>query len=119
MREKKAKQQRIQFVGREDEIKRIKEAAEANEANILVVYGRRRVGKTELIEHTLHKRNLIKLEGVEDGDTQAQMYRVLYQLSKALNDKYITSMRFNTWMELFDFIASKISQGQWTLYLEE
>lgn len=107
------------FVGREDEIKCIMQAAQAKEASILVVYGRRRVGKTELIEHTLSKRNVLKLEGVEDGDTKSQMYRVLYQLSQAFNDAYIARMQFDTWLELFDFIASKISQGQWTLYLEE
>lgn len=109
----------MRFIGRTNEMTYIKEATQTGEANILVVYGRRRVGKTELIEHVLHGRNLLKLEGVEDGDTQAQMYRVLYQLSKAFDDKYITHMHFNTWLELFDFIASKISVGIWTLYLEE
>ena len=111
--------QSIQFVGRNDEKKYIKDATTSGEASILVVYGRRRIGKTELIEHTLHNRNLLKLESVEDGGTQAQMYRVLYQLSKALDDKHITNMQFKTWLELFDFIADKISVGQWTLYLEE
>lgn len=109
----------FQFIGRRNEMKFIDDTAKAGEAAILVVYGRRRVGKTELIEHTLHNRHLIKLEGVEDGDTKAQMYRVLYQLSKALNNPDITYMQFNTWLELFDFIAGKISEGQWTLYLEE
>lgn len=28
-------------------------------------------------------------------------------------------MRFNTWLELFDFIAGKMTVGKWTLYLEE
>lgn len=107
------------FVGRKSELKYIQKAANAGEAAILVVYGRRRIGKTELIEHALHDRNLIKLEGVEDGDTQAQQYRVLYQLSKVFNDPHITHMRFHTWLELFDFIASKVSAGVWTLYLEE
>lgn len=109
----------IRFVGRFDEKKTIMEAARAGEASILVVYGRRRIGKTELIEHSLHNRNLLKIEGVEEGDTQAQMYRVLYQLSKAFDDKFITHMQFKTWLELFDFIADKISLGKWTLYLEE
>lgn len=109
----------VHFIGRKSEKEYILEAANAGEASILVVYGRRRVGKTELIEHILHGRNLIKLEGVEDGDTQAQMYRVLYQLSKALNDQYITRMQFKTWLELFDFIASKLPSGKCTLYLEE
>ena len=117
--EKEQLSKNIRFVGRKDEIKYIKGAAGLGEAAILIVYGRRRVGKTELIEYVLHDRNLLKLEGVEDGNTQAQMVRVLYQLSKALNDKDITHMRFNTWLELFDFIASKISVGKWTLYLEE
>lgn len=109
----------IRFVGRKEELKYIAGAAHKKEAGILVIYGRRRVGKTELIEHALHDRNLLKLEGVEDGDTQAQKVRVLYQLSKALDDKHITHMQFGTWLELLDFIASKVSKGKWTLYLEE
>lgn len=109
----------IRFVGRKDEIQYITKASGTGEAAILIVYGRRRVGKTELIEHVLHDRNLIKLEGVEDGDTGAQMERVLYQVSKAFDDRYISKMQFNTWLELFDFIASKIGEGKWTLYLEE
>jgi uncharacterized protein len=109
----------LRFIGRHAEIKYITEASQTGEACILVVYGRRRVGKTELIEHVLHDRNLLKLEGVEDGDKHAQMVRVLYQLSKALDDKHINHMQFNTWLELFDFIASKLSVGKWTLYLEE
>ncbi|MCE5292996.1 MAG: ATP-binding protein [Chlamydiales bacterium] len=107
------------FIGRKSEKAYILEAANSGEASILVVYGRRRVGKTELIEQTLQTRGLIKLEGVEDGNTQAEMYRVLYQLSKALNDEYITRMQFKTWLELFDFIASKLPSGKCTLYLEE
>lgn len=111
--------QNIRFVGRHNEIRYIQETTKKGEANILIVYGRRRIGKTELIEHVLRERNLLKLEGVEDGDTQAQMIRILYQLSKALNDPHITRMQFRTWLELFDFIADKISVGKWTLYLEE
>ena len=125
MRQEKSQRQRvpiarrISFVGRYDEMETIKKAAESKEASILVVYGRRRVGKTELIEHTLSKRNILKLEGVEDGDTKSQMHRVLYQLSKAFRDAHLARMQFDTWMELFDFIANKISKGKWTLYLEE
>lgn len=119
MTKKKVKLQHVQFVGRRSEIKMIENASNSSEASILVVYGRRRVGKTELIEHALGQRGLIKLEGVENGDGKAQRYRVLYQLSKALNDKNITHMHFATWMELFDFIAEKVSEGTWTLYFEE
>lgn len=111
--------EKIHFIGREREIKLMQQEATASEASIIIVYGRRRVGKTELIEHTLKKRNLLKLEGVEKGDKKSQMHRVLYQLSKAFNEPYMARLQFETWLELFDFIASKISHGEWTLYLEE
>jgi len=107
------------FIGRTHELHTVELASTSGEASILIVYGRRRVGKTELIEHALKKRHLIKLEGVEGGNTQAQMYRVLYQLSKALHDPSILQENFSTWLELFDFIATKMTSGQWTLYLEE
>ncbi len=109
----------MKFVGREEQIEYIRQAKSAGEASILVVYGRRRIGKTELIEHTLSGKNLIKLEGVEGGNMQEQMYRVLYQLSKAFGDPHITRMQFKTWLELFDFIANKVAKGPWVLYLEE
>lgn len=107
------------FVGRKEEIHSITEAAVSGEASIIVVYGRRRIGKTELIEHTLQNRNLLKIEGVDGGDMQAQMLRALYQLSTSLGDPHISHMQFPTWLAFFDFVADKISQGQWTLYLEE
>lgn len=107
------------FIGRRAERQRILEAANAQEASILIVYGRRRIGKTELIEQTLRQRSLLKLEGVEGGDKQAQIFRVLYQLSKVFEDPYITKMQFATWLELFDFIADKLQGDRWTLYFEE
>ncbi|MBM3191998.1 MAG: ATP-binding protein, partial [Chlamydiae bacterium] len=64
--------QRFRFIGRKAEIQTIEKAANAGEATILIVYGRRRVGKTELIEHVLQDRKLLKIEGVEDGNREAQ-----------------------------------------------
>ena len=107
------------FIGRKDEIKLIEGVANGSEASILIVYGRRRVGKTELIEHTLQNQRVIKLEGVEGGNTTDQMYRVLYQFSKVFEDPDIVRMQFTTWLELFDYIADKIEKGAWVLYLEE
>lgn len=34
-------------------------------ASLLIVYGRRRVGKAELIEHIYQARHLLKFEGLE------------------------------------------------------
>lgn len=107
------------FVGREFEQSRIQEAANSGEASILIVYGRRRIGKTELIEHSLGQRKLIKMEGAEGGNTKDQMERVLFQLSAALNDPLIARLQFSNWFELFCFMGDKFQQGKVTLYFEE
>ena len=53
------------FIGRTLEQEKLTQISGGNEAAIIVVYGRRRVGKTELIEQTYSKRNIIKIEGIE------------------------------------------------------
>ena len=71
------------------------------------MYGRRRVGKTELIEHTLSGYKVLKFEGIEGKNTEQQIQQVLDQLSKYLKDAYIAKLRLCTWLEVFDLIADK------------
>ncbi|MBB71014.1 MAG: hypothetical protein CMF50_01285 [Legionellales bacterium] len=108
-----------EFIGRTFEMGQLTDAVSTDEASVLIVYGRRRVGKTELIEHTLGQRHLVKLEGIENGDREAQLYRVVLQLSKALGQPHLSKMVFSTWFELFDFMADCFAEGEWTLYFEE
>ena len=53
------------FVGRNHELEKLSEISNSGEASIVVVYGRRRVGKTELLEQAFRKRNILKFEGIE------------------------------------------------------
>ena len=85
-------------------------AANAGEASICVVYGRRRVGKTELIEHTLAQRQLVKLEGIEGAACKIQMEKVLLQLAYILQDPYIAKLVFTTWFEVLGLLSDKFSQ---------
>ena len=56
------------FIGREFEQEKIHSITNKQESAILVVHGRRRVGKTELIERIFQGRNILKFEGEEGGD---------------------------------------------------
>lgn len=85
----------------------------------MVVYGRRRVGKTFLLEHTFRNRKLLKFEGVEGRTQEGQIEAFLYQLARHVGDPLIAKLRFNRWMEVFDFLATKVQKGSWTLYFEE
>ena len=69
------------FIGRRYEMERLDEIAKNNTPAILAVYGRRRVGKTTLIEHAFSKRNIIKIEGIEDLAKRDQILSATQQLA--------------------------------------
>lgn len=107
------------FVGREYELQRLNEITTLGHSAIITIYGRRRVGKTELIEHMFQKRHLLKFEGLEGKDTHDQIKVVLHQLAKYIDDPKITKLQLKTWLEVFEIIADYIAEGEWTLYFEE
>ncbi|MBF0363318.1 MAG: AAA family ATPase [Oligoflexia bacterium] len=107
------------FVGRRDEIQFLHEISNSADAPILVIYGRRRVGKTALLENCFKDRNLIKIEGLENGNIEKQISHSLLQLSIYFKDPNICKLNFNSWTEFLLLLAPYVSEGRWTLYFEE
>ncbi len=107
------------FIGRKAELSRLSTIANANEAAVIVVYGRRRIGKTELIEQAFRERNLLKFEGIKGQNEQKQMQNVLQQLAEYAEEPWLAKINATTWLEIFKLITKFVSQGTWTLYFEE
>lgn len=107
------------FIGRVFELGRLSEIAKQGTASIIVAYGRRRVGKTELLEQAFRKRHIIKFEGLEGQNETRQRASVLLDLANYTNDSYIAKLQFDTWREVFELIADRIGQQEITLYFEE
>ena len=61
------------MIGREQESKDLLEAAKRNEAQLVVVYGRRRVGKTYLVRETFGNRFYFEHSGVAKGTMRDQL----------------------------------------------
>lgn len=107
------------FIGRQNEIEKIKKIKESKDPSILIIYGRRRVGKTTLIEHSFQDTLLYKFEGLEGKSKQQQLDHCLYTLSKYLRDSNIAKLQLKTWEEFFDFLFEKTKKKNFVLYLEE
>jgi AAA+ ATPase superfamily predicted ATPase len=107
------------FIGREFELSKLAQIADADEASIVVVYGRRRVGKTELIEQAFRNRNIVKFEGLEGESEPSQMKHVLSQLSEYAGDPLIARLDLKNWVEIFQLVAKHVSHGKWTIFLDE
>ena len=107
------------FIGRESEIKQLKEISAIPDSKILVVYGRRRVGKTELLEQTLRNRRLLKFEGRENRPPLDQMKFVMQQLAVYAEEPLLARIAVEDWVEVLKSIAERTERGTWTIYFEE
>lgn len=107
------------FIDRDEARDLLRGITQYQQAAILIVYGRRRVGKTELIEQTYRKRNLIKFEGIEGQNQPMQMIAVMQQLAEYTSQPLLKNINPSNWTEVFKYIFEYTEQGQWTIYFEE
>lgn len=80
------------FIGRVSEKRRLLEICALNQASIVVVHGRRRVGKTEFIEQTLRQRNLLKFEGIQNKPKEYQIRSILAQVARYTTEQSFQQM---------------------------
>jgi uncharacterized protein len=107
------------FIGRSFELEQLKQIGEAQEASIIVMYGRRRVGKTELLEQAFRTRNLLKFEGIEGLTEQEQFAHAMSQLAIYVEVPILKKTVIDSWKDFFELLAQYTRQGTWTIYLEE
>ncbi len=99
----------MNFYGRENEISLLKDKNRLDKAQLTAIYGRRRIGKTSLVEYTFKNDKLWKFEGIENGSRQIQLKYFLKQLShysKDLNQNIIPK----DWGDVFDILEEQINQ---------
>lgn len=70
------------MIGRKEEIKKIELLLTAERSDFLAVTGRRRVGKTYLIDSLLKERYCFSLTGIQNGNTQQQLTNFAIKLAE-------------------------------------
>lgn len=108
-----------EFIDREFEISRLKIISETPGSHIVIVYGRRRVGKTELLEQVFRNRNLLKFEGKDKTPPDLQMQFVMQQLAEYAEQPLLSKITVSSWTEVLGYIADIVKEGTFTLYFEE
>ncbi|MFC6718892.1 ATP-binding protein [Natrialbaceae archaeon GCM10025810] len=61
------------FVDREDELSRLRECYESDDAELIVIFGRRRLGKTQLVQHSLSDRDDAVVYQATETTSQIQL----------------------------------------------
>jgi AAA+ ATPase superfamily predicted ATPase len=88
----------LSFTNRIAELKELESAATAG--GLLVVFGRRRVGKTRLLAHWLKPRKGLYSQAIE-GSKEVQ----LEQVFRDIQDRLTTSIVPKSWAELFELLS--------------
>lgn len=100
----------LEFVDRAGELQELDRAAKRG--GLLVVYGRRRVGKTRLLEHWLHARDGLYSQAIE-AQRALQIQQVFHDLRGQLETQLVPK----TWPELLEILA--LQKRRWILCLDE
>lgn len=92
-------------------------------ASLVVMYGRRRIGKTRLITEFYKDKHLWRFDGIEGAPKSKQIQAILNQLSQYTQNELYAAVTCTDWIDLFKIIDKAIDQSpqkyRTTLFLDE
>jgi uncharacterized protein len=106
------------FIGRQRELAVLQELADSGKPELFVLYGRRRVGKTELLQQLCAGRRAAYFLAaqVRDKDNLRAFRKVL---EEALGDPLIGSIEFPDWTAALSYAAERTGSERLVLVLDE
>ena len=109
-----------EIIGRLEEIATLKSAIASKEAELIAIYGRRRIGKTYLIRNYYEDRIAFELTGMNNGTLKAQLLQFSKALQKATNAPLPLAPPQN-WVEAFTALELMLStlskKKKWVVFL--
>lgn len=98
-----------QLIGRQKEIDILTKAFQSNEAEMVAVIGRRRVGKTFLVRSVLGKNIDLEITGVQNTVTKPQIDNFHFLLSEFVANDDLPLPK--TWMEAFRLLIKVLEKA--------
>lgn len=99
------------LIGRAYEQGLLKERWQKPSASLIVVYGRRRVGKTTLIEEFYKDKNLWKFDGLEREPKSKQIRAFLATLAERTRNPLFATAECRDWLDVFKLLDKAIQDS--------
>jgi len=104
------------FIARESEMGKLNKFHESNRFEMLVMYGRRRVGKTKLLMEFLKGKNGFYFVA-EENNTYGNMVKMTNALKDFFGIDY--NLEFRLWEDLFKFVSSQVGDERLVIVIDE
>ncbi|MBR5119100.1 MAG: ATP-binding protein [Muribaculaceae bacterium] len=99
-----------QIIGRKEEIARLEKYFQSNHAEFIAVYGRRRVGKTFLVNYVLGDKLAFSMTGVIDAGKESQMHAFVEAMDQYNNVVETPKDWFEAFRMLRHFLSEKVTK---------
>jgi AAA+ ATPase superfamily predicted ATPase len=97
------------FIGRRNELNMLEESYKSDKSELVVIYGRRRIGKSRLVkEFGKDKSHFFSFEALENSSMAEQMNHFVKQMSGQINDPFINNINFDSWHDIFSYLTTKL-----------
>ena len=92
----------LPFIGREHELAALENLHRQPGSHIAVVYGRRRIGKTALVNRAFAAEILLSFEGLENKGKREQLRNFLFQFELQTKTRVKNKTAIRHWREALD-----------------
>ena len=108
----------MKFVNRKNELKILEEEYQREESSMVIIYGRRRVGKTELIRQFIKNRHAIYFLATEEAES---MNREVFQeqVAEFLDNDLLRAAKIERWEPIFQQIAIAAQSQRIIIVIDE
>jgi len=106
------------FIGRQDEWSVLSELADSRDPEFFVLYGRRRVGKTELLQRFCEERRAVYFQAAQVREKD-NLRAFRDALADCLNDQLAASIEFPDWQAALEFAAERAGGERLVIVLDE
>jgi AAA+ ATPase superfamily predicted ATPase len=108
------------FIGREEEIALLRRKENDDRAPLIAVYGRRRVGKTALVEKAFEKEMIWKFEGLEGAGMREQIKHFMFTLRQySRHESLGKHTKLTRWEEAFIILGECIGEKPVVVFFDE
>ena len=98
------------FIGRSEELEVLRKCYQNPESQLVCLYGRRRIGKSELLKKFGEQTKFLYFEGIEGGKTPEQIKNFVAQLKEQIQDHDLYRLDLSSWDRIFIYLSDYVQK---------